>query len=235
MNEILSAQIRTVFGKKVGSVRAAGTVPAVLYGPDLKTPVALSVNASEFQKTFTRARYNTPITVAVTTEQGSVENHKALIHEVSLDPVRGLVEHVDFYQFSAKKKVRVEVPIVLSGVAPVQKQGALIMKNLESIEVECSPLHIPENMSVDVSRLVEFDQTIYVKDLVFPEGVSAHLDPELPVVSAVPPISEAEMAAMEANVKEPVKEPELAGKKEKTEEETESEGQKPGKAQGKTA
>ena len=229
MNETLSATIRTVFGKKAGASRKDGVVPAVLYGPDLKSPVSLLVNASEFQKTFSRARYNTPIVLSVKTEKGGLESHKALIHEVVLDPVRTTVQHVDFYQFSATKKVHVEVPVVLVGVAPVQKQGALIMKNLESVEVECSPLHIPEHIGVDVSGLAQFDQTIYAKDLVLPEGVTAHLDPELPVVSAVPPISEAELAAMETKSKEPVKEPELAGKKEKSEEE-ESEPAKAGKA-----
>ena len=235
MNETLTAQIRTVFGKKAGSGRKDGIVPAVLYGPDLKKPVALFLDVSEFQKTFARARYNTPITIAVKAEDGKIENHKALIHEVSSDPVRGSVQHVDLYQFSAKKKIRVEVPVALVGVAPAQKQGALIMKNLETIEVECSPLHIPEQIGVDVTVLSEFDQTIYVKDLSLPEGVSTHLDSELPVVSAVPPISEAELAAMEAKGREPVKEPELVGKKEKAEEETDAESTKTGKTPGRAA
>lgn len=235
MNETISAQVRTVFGKKAGLERKTGTVPAVLYGPDLKKPVALFIQAAEFQKTFARARYNTPITIAIKAEKGGDEEHKALIHDVSLDSVRGQIQHVDFYQFSAKKKVRVDVPVMLSGVAPVQKQGALIMKNIESIEVECSPLHIPEHIVVDVSGLVQFDQTIYIKDLTLPEGVIIHVDAELPVVSAVPPISEAELAAMEDQSKKPVKELELAGKKEKPEEEAQEEQPKPGKSQGKAA
>ncbi len=212
MTDTLSVQVRTVFGKKTVPLRSHGIIPAVLYGPDLKRAISLSVDAADFQKIFAVARHTTPITLAIQDETGT-EKRKALISAVATDPVRGAIQHIDFYQFSATKKIKINVPVVLVGEAPAQKLGALIMKNVEAVEIECSPLHIPEHIAVDVSGLTDFDQTIYAHDLALPDGVHAHIDGELPIVSVVAPLSEAELAAMEAKATEPLQEPELAGKK----------------------
>ena len=217
MSETLLASARTVFGKKTASQKKMGKIPAVLYGPDAKEPISLFIDSIEFQKLFGRAHHNTPITIEVDVN-GKKEKHTALIHDVTSDPVKGGVTHVDFYQFSAKKKIHISIPVVLKGEAPAQKLGALIMKNVETVDIECSPLHIPEHVLIDISGLTEFDQTIYARDIVMPEGVHMHLDAHVPVVSVVPPLSEAELAAMETKTKEPLKEPELVGKKEKPEE-----------------
>ncbi len=223
MVQTLSAHTRTVTGKRVASNRAAGMVPAVVYGPDMEQNRVIEIGAIELQKFLNLIKPNEVVTLEITGEDNKKETHQVLVYDVSRNSVKDTVLHVDLYAFSGQKTVHVELPIVLSGTSPLEAEGALIMKNMEELDIECSPLHIPENISIDISRLISFDQTIYVSDLKLPEGVVCRIDSSTPVVSAVPPVSEEELAAMEAKSTEPMKEPEVAGKVMETEEKEQGE------------
>jgi len=227
MTQTLSAHVRTVTGKRVASNRAAGMVPAVVYGPDVKQNRVIEIDAVQLQKFLHFMKPNEVVALDIEDTEGKKETHQVLIHEISRDPIKETIMHVDIYAFSAKKKVHVDLPIVLFGTSPLEAEGALMMKNIEELGVECSPLHIPENISIDISNLVSFDQTIYIRDLKLPEGIVCRIDLSTPVVSAVAPVSEEELAAMEAVSTESMKEPELAGKiKEEVEERKQGENDK---------
>ena len=66
----------------------------------------------------------------------------------------------------------------------------MINKNIERLEVECSPLNIPTDIKVDISTLVEFGDNIYLKDIKLPEGVEPQIDLETPVVTILAPKEE---------------------------------------------
>ena len=98
--------------------------------------------------------------------------------------------HVDFYKFDETKKVNVSLPIEVIGKSPLQELGGMINKNIERLEVECSPLNIPTDIKVDISTLVEFGDNIYLKDIKLPEGVEPQIDLETPVVTILAPKEE---------------------------------------------
>jgi len=89
--------------------------------------------------------------------------------------ITGEIIHVDFYKFDETKKVSVSLPIEVIGKSPLQELGGMINKNIERLEVECSPLNIPADIKVDISTLVEFGDNIYLKILNYQKELSHKL------------------------------------------------------------
>jgi large subunit ribosomal protein L25 len=169
--------------------RKKGLLPCVYYGPKEK-PVSVLANQAEFLKILRQAGESTVIAL----EKGK-EEIEVLIHEVSYDPVRGDVIHVDFYVPEKGKKVEVEVPIEFVGVSgAVKDMGGTLVKVLHEIEVEALPKDLPHSISVDISILKDIDSQILAKDIKIPEGVTLITDPE-EVVAAISVAKEEEVAA----------------------------------------
>lgn len=167
MEAILEAVKRSGKGKnEARRLRAAGQVPAVVYGAqkagDAIAPVQVAVSPKEMMRILHSASgVNTLITLNVTGES----TQRVLVREFQLDPVTQHLLHADFYRVNLEKKIAVQVPIVLHGEAKGVKQQDGVLEFLhKEIEVECLPTQIPEHIDIDVSDL-ELGQAIYVKDI----------------------------------------------------------------------
>jgi large subunit ribosomal protein L25 len=108
------------------------------------------------------------------------------VKELQRDPVRGRPLHADFYLIELDKTVEVSVPIHLVGRAPGVEEGGILDHPLREIELECLPQAIPEGVDVDVS-LLNVGDSIHVRDLTLPEGVSVQTDENQAVASVVAP------------------------------------------------
>jgi len=98
-----------------------------------------------------------------------------------------------------EEKIRVEVPIVLTGEAPALKlKENMLEQYLTILTVECLPDEIPADIELDMSPLTETDQVIRVKDIHLGEKVTILHEPETPVVK----ISERPMEKVEEEVVE---------------------------------
>jgi large subunit ribosomal protein L25 len=176
---------------KVGAekVRKASQMPAVYYGPkQASTPV--SVPLSEFKKVWKKAGESSVIIL-----KDGTEEHEALIHEIDVHPVSGEPRHADFYVIEKGKKISVAVPLVFSGVSPaVKDKGAILIKVMREIEIEAAPKDLPHDLTVDISSLVEFNDTIHAKDLKLPSGVELKVNPDEVVAS----VAEAKEEVVEA-------------------------------------
>jgi large subunit ribosomal protein L25 len=104
------------------------------------------------------------------------------VRDVQHDPVTGRVTHVDLYRVVAGQTVRVAVPIIQVGDAPVLAGGANITQLVESIEVECLPADMPEHIVADMTKLVTVQDRITVADLNIPENVRVLSDMDLDVI-----------------------------------------------------
>jgi large subunit ribosomal protein L25 len=109
-----------------------------------------------------------------------------LVKELQRDPVRGRPLHTDFYLVELDQTVEVSVPLHLVGKAPGVELGGILDHPLREIELECLPRAIPESVDVDVSAL-EVGDSIHVRDLELPEGVSVQTDANLAVASVITP------------------------------------------------
>ncbi len=167
----LAVEKRNALGK-VDALRALGKLPAVFYGPkEVSTPVAISL--VEFKKVWKQAGESSVIILK--DEKGN--EHESLIYEVDIHPLTGEPRHADFYIVEKGKKVRVAVNLVFIGVSPaIKDKGGILVKVHRDIEVEAAPRDLPHEISVDISRLIELNDTIHAKDLVLPKGVELKVD-----------------------------------------------------------
>ncbi len=153
------------------------TLPAVVYGPKQES-IAIAINARLLQKAVSEAGESTIITLT-----GLGEEIEVLIHDVSFNPERGGIEHVDFYAIERGKELTTNVALEFIGEAPAEKTGATVNKVLHDVEVTCKPSALPSHIDVDISVLVDDHSQIRIEDLKIPEGVTVTNDPEDVVVS----------------------------------------------------
>lgn len=150
----------------VSFLRKEGFIPAVFYGMDKKT-TSITISLKDFIKTWKEAGESSAITLK--TDAGQLD---ALIHDVALDPVTDIPIHADFFIIDATKKIKVNIPLDFTGIAPAVKNGlGTLVKVLHEVEVEALPKNLPHAILVDITSLVSLESQITVGDIVFPEGV----------------------------------------------------------------
>ncbi|PWB46625.1 MAG: 50S ribosomal protein L25 [Candidatus Methylomirabilota bacterium] len=207
---VLKGQVRMQVGKgAVKRLRRQRLIPAIVYG-GLSGPTAVAVNPLEMMKLLgTGAGENVLITLAL---DGNGESSRTvLLKELQRDPVRGGPLHADFLEVSMERKIKVQVPVRLSGEAVgVKIKGGLLEQHLREVTVECLPVAIPSHIQVDISQL-DLGHAIHVRELTVAGDLRVLDDPARPVVSVLIQRVAAEGAAA---TEEGQAEPEVVGKKE---------------------
>ena len=183
----LSAQARAGVGRNsVKKIRAAGQVPAVIYG---STQAAMNLQLASRQISDVLA-HATGEQVLVELEIASASGSAsklALIQNVQHHPVRGDILHVDFHAVSADEKMHAHVAVETVGESVgVKTFGGLLVTMLHSVEVECLPKDLPERIVVDVSAL-NLNDAVHLRDLQLPAGVSFRGDGDVTVLRVSSP------------------------------------------------
>jgi len=166
--------------------RAAGRVPAVVYGPVAGgaqgQPLSVTVEPKELSRILhTEAGANTLINLRMDGEPDT----RVLVKEYQLDPITRDLLHADFYRIAMDKALTVTVSIVIKGEAKgVKLQGGVVDFVTRQIDVECLPADIPETITVDVSELM-MNQGIRVRDLATGGKWTSVSDPETMIVHVV--------------------------------------------------
>jgi len=188
----LHAQKRNIVGKKVANLRKEGFIPAVLYGQG-KVGDNLSIKLKEFKKVYEAAGESTLVDLDI-----DGKTQKVLLTEPQYDPVTDVPLHVDIFKIRMDKEITANVELEFIGESPAVKEleGSLI-KNKDSVEIECLPANLIPKIDVDISVLKTFDDAILVKDLNVPAEVKILDEAEETVALVNPPRSEEELAAME--------------------------------------
>lgn len=207
-NILLEATKRDIFGKKVKALRRQGKLPAVVYGHQFP-PQSILLDYRQASRTLAGVSSSQLIEL-------NLEGQKipVLVRERQHHPLTGNMIHVDFLVISMTEALRAFVPIELEGEAPAVKDfGGVVVSGLEQIEVECLPKDLPEKITVDLARLANIGDGIYVKDLLLPPGVEVLSEgDEMIVLITAPEGEEIEAEAVEEF------EPELIQKGKKEEE-----------------
>jgi large subunit ribosomal protein L25 len=205
---VLKANKRETIGKKVGALRRAGKLPAVLYGHQVEsTPIML--DAHETALTLAHLTSSSLVTVNLDGTE-----YLSLVRAKQRDYLKNRLLHLDFQVVSMTEKIRAKVGIELTGTAPAVKDfQAVIVAGLNELEVECMPQDLPERIKVDISGMTEIGAGVHVRDLALPGQVEILDDPdeviavatatkEEEVVEAAPVEEEAEAQVSEAAPKE---------------------------------
>ena len=219
----LVAEKREGPGKGVARrARAAGKVPAIVYGRGME-PISIQVDRREFVTALhTDAGMNVLLELQV--DGTSIP---ALARELQRDPVRGTLLHADFVKVDLSVEVEVEVPVHLVGEATGVKEGGVLENPLFTVHVRCLPTEVPESIDADVSSLNVGD-ALRVSELSEGRDFTILNDPETVVALVAQPISEEELAAMEAGVTAEGDEAEAAAEGETAEDEGAETGDTPG-------
>ena len=174
----LNAHPRTVLGKKVRTLRAAGTIPAEVFGHGIENQ-HLSISAKEFAKVYKEAGEHTIVTLSI----GEKEKIPTVITDVVRDQLAGAVLSVDFHAIRMDEKIQANIPISFVGDAPALKLGFPVVRTLEELEVEALPGKLPHAFEVDLSKLTNPGESIHAKDVRMPADVRLLVSPETVIVT----------------------------------------------------
>jgi large subunit ribosomal protein L25 len=227
----VSAESREVFGKNAARrLRRTGQVPAVVYG-DQGPSLPVTVDPKEIVRVLrSGAGHNAIFNLEIKGKTPA----RVMLRDWQVDPIQGHLLHVDLVRVGRDHKLKLRVPIHITGEAKgVKVQGGVFEFVLREVEIECLPDDIPDQIGVDISELV-IGRSVRVSDLPLGPMVRVLTDPNRVVAHVVALRAEEEKPAEAAEAAAPA-EPELIRKArpEKEEEEgeeaaTEKKGEKKG-------
>lgn len=180
----LDAQLRDK-AVSLDTLKKEAKMPAVFYGKKTEsTPITLL--KKDFISVWKTAGESGVVTIK--TPNGSFDT---LIQDVDVDPVSDIPRHADFYVFEKGKKIEVSVPLEFVGVSPAVKDlGGLLVRSLHDLKISADPQHIPHDIQVDISSLVDFNSQILASQVKLPSGVDLVENPDEVVASASAPREE---------------------------------------------
>ncbi|MDD3679574.1 MAG: 50S ribosomal protein L25 [Candidatus Shapirobacteria bacterium] len=207
----LTANKRTITGRKVKTLRQEGILPANLYGQGIKSQ-SLQVSYQDFVKVFKKTGESGLIDLVI---GGTKSARPVLVGDIQTDPVTDKILHVDFRQVDLTQKTIVTVSIELVGGAPAVESGVgILIQPLLEVEVEALPEDLPDHIDADVSSLKEINDAVRVADLKISSKVTIKADQDEMVAKIEAPAEEEEEVT-------PAEEPEVIGKEGKEDQEGE--------------
>ncbi len=214
---VLNATKRDVVGKQVKALRRAGKLPAVIYGRHTE-PISINLEAHTASQALAKLTSSSLVTLNVDGTE-----YPALVREKQRDFIKNTLLHVDFLAVSMSETLRTSVRVHFIGVSGAVKDfNAVMVHNLEQLEVECLPNNLPERIDVDISSLAKPGDSIRVREVQVPDTIRLLNDPDTVVAVATFAKVEEEVAAVpgaEAVVAPTSAEPELSVERGKKEEE----------------
>jgi len=184
----IRAALRTVVGKKVKGLRRQNIVPGIIYGHNIE-PTAVQFGDHELAGIISKAGTSTTLQVFV---EGTPEPHFTIFRDVQYNPIKRNVVHVDLQALDITKTVRLPIALAFIGDAPAIELGGVLLPLMNEIDVEALPLALVSTIQVDVSSITEIGQTILVKDLIIPEGITILHNPNDVVVQVTWIVEEVE-------------------------------------------
>ncbi len=203
---------RDILRKKLASLRQTGEVPVVVHDHG-KPSIHASVQALPLEKTIATAGRHHPIEAKI----GS-ESRLVLIRDVDYDPRRHQIRHVVFQSIHRNQKAHAEIPIEFDGDIPAERASLMVIYQLDEIEVEALPNDLPDNILVDPSSLKEVGDTIYVRDIPVPKGVTILTEGNYPIATVEMPKDQ--LAEADASAESLAEDAEMSGIPEEDEADT---------------
>jgi large subunit ribosomal protein L25 len=142
-------------------VRVQGLIPAVIYGAG-QPSIAITVDPKIITRILhSDAGHNTIFDFQI--EGG--EKGKAMIVDWQNEPIKGKLLHIDLKRIAMDKKMKVSVPVHLTGTpVGVKTQGGVLSQVLHEVEIECLPGDVPAHIDVDITAL-ELNGAVHITEL----------------------------------------------------------------------
>lgn len=154
---VVKGQKRNSLGKKEAKLlRSQEIVPAVLYGAG--DPVHFSVPFSELRQLV----YTPGVFLIDLDIDGTV--YPSIMQDIQWHAVNEQILHIDFLKIEENKKVKIDVPVKVTGLAKGIKAGGKLKTNLRRLKVKALAKDLPDNIEINVTKL-GIGQSIKVGDL----------------------------------------------------------------------
>ncbi|MGB3851433.1 MAG: 50S ribosomal protein L25/general stress protein Ctc [Tunicatimonas sp.] len=154
--EIIGYQRANLGKKESKRLRAEGYVPCVVYGGDEQ------VHFYAPMIMFRDMVYTADAHFAHLNIEG-VEK-QCILQDIQFHPVNEMIMHADFLELHEGKKVKMDIPIRLSGTPIGVGKGGKLMFKRRSLRIEALPKNMPEHLDLDVSGL-DFGKSAKVEDV----------------------------------------------------------------------
>lgn len=178
----LKAVTRTKTGNgPARALRRDGSVPAILYGPKTEASM-LALKAHDIDLILKKGGLGRSVYSLVI--DGESKGKPVMIRELQTDPVSKDLLHIDLYEVSMDRKIKVNVPIVTSGKAVGVEMGGMLQIIRRELEVLCLPNAIPEKITIDIKDLNVGD-SVHVEDIDAQEGVEIPHDVNFTILTII--------------------------------------------------
>lgn len=207
----VSVRLREQTGKNANRrLRAAGEIPAVVYGGDADS-AAIRVDGKSVQTLIREGGENAVFQLQL---EGTDRTRHTMIRDLQWNPLTGALVHIDFQRVKMDQEVQVSVPIALIGTPEgVRNEGGIVEFVTREIAVVCLPGDIPSSIELDVEPL-HIGQHVEIGELTLPDAVRLEDDESRVVVSVAAPrlVEEEEEVSEEDELLEAFgEEPEMVG------------------------
>lgn len=157
---------------RVGPLRKNNLVPGVIYGKGID-PTPIQVDYHEITKAF--HKFGNSMTFEVTLGK---KKHLVYIKDTQADYLQNYrLIHVDLMKVSATDTITSDIALNFLHKDDVGEAGEVLSINLNELEVEFTVGKGVAHIDVDLSSLDE-KKTLYVRDIVLPEGLKVNHKPD---------------------------------------------------------
>lgn len=157
-------------------LRKQGQIPAIIYGHK-QDPVPIALPREVVWEMIKKSTHLAELNLGATTET-------VLVRDVQWDHLGKEILHLDFARVNIDEAIETEVRLDVRGTAPGVAEGGVVEVLVHELSVTCKANAIPDAIRVDLSQL-HLSQSLFVKDLILPDGVKVDADPELLLVHCV--------------------------------------------------
>lgn len=187
------------------ALRAAGKIPAVLYGHGA-APEHLALDAHAFEDLLHHGGRNAIITLTGAGKKAET----ALVRDVQIHPVTRHVVHTDLQRVSADEAISATIPLIAVGVPRgVRELGGVMDVVVHELEIEGPASKIPEHVEVNVEAL-GIHEHVTAGDVKLPAGFKMLTPLDTTIVAVEPSRTERDVEEAAAGPTEAA-EPEVIG------------------------
>ncbi len=187
----IPADIRVATGKGAARrLREKGKIPAILYGSKTD-PIMLEVDSVLLERMIRQGAGESSLIDINVRSENKESTHTVILKELQVDPVKQFFRHADFHEISMDKEITLEITLELVNTPAGVEQGGILETIRRSLTVSCLPGNLVDRIQVDVSGM-DIGDTLHVKDVDLPPGLTVQDDGDLAVVTISAPSEETE-------------------------------------------
>ncbi|GJM18686.1 MAG: 50S ribosomal protein L25 [Phycisphaeraceae bacterium] len=202
----LSAELRDRTGSRYAKrIRSEGKLPAIVYGHG-ETPQPVTLDHKEAMTHFSKGEK------VFSLELGGKTEH-VLLKDLGYDHLGNNIIHADFARVNLDERVDTRAHLHFVGNAVgLKKAGAVLMKPLSELELNCVVTNLPDAIEVDLSDL-DVGDAIHAGEIKLPKSTMKLLTDPDAVVAQIVVQAEEEETGEGAEVAADGSEPEVIGGK----------------------